>query len=109
MDKTLDMVLTGKADAMMADKPFCVVADFHNKDKDLEVSQMFTFEPLGVALPANDVHLINWVENFFMTIQGNGTLERLTQPDRTKVPKVVVCAFSAVNIININRWSEAIP
>ena len=79
MDKALDMVLTGKADAMMADKPFCVVAAFRNKDRDLEVSQMFTFEPLGVALPANDVHLINWVENFFMTIQGNGTLERLTQ------------------------------
>ena len=73
------MVLTGKADAMMADKPFCVVADFRNKDKDLEVSQMFTFESLGVALPANDVHLINWVENFFMTIQGNGTLEKLTK------------------------------
>jgi hypothetical protein len=36
-------------------------------------------EPLGVALPANDVHLINWAENFLMTIQGNGILERLTQ------------------------------
>jgi ABC-type amino acid transport substrate-binding protein len=42
-------------------------------------NETFTFEPLGVALPANDVHLINWVENFFMMIQGNGTLEKLTK------------------------------
>jgi ABC-type amino acid transport substrate-binding protein len=56
-----------------------VAAAFRNIDKDLEVSQMFTFEPLGVALPADDPHLIDWVQNFFMTIQRNGTLSKLTK------------------------------
>lgn len=79
MDLALDMVLTGKTDAMMADQPYCVIADFRNKDKDLEVSERFTFEPLGVALQANDPHLINWLENFFLTMTGNGELEKMTK------------------------------
>ena len=79
MGQGLDMVITGKADALMADKPYCVVASFRNKDKNLEVSETFTYEPLGIALSGDDSHLINWMENFLMAIQGNGTLEKLTK------------------------------
>ena len=78
-DHALQMLLDGKADAIMTDKPFCVFAAFRHKDKDLEVSNTLTFEPLGIALPEGDSLLINWVGNFLMTLDGNGLLQQRTK------------------------------
>jgi polar amino acid transport system substrate-binding protein len=75
-EDALQMVLDGKANAMMTDRPFCVFSAFRHKDKDLEVSNTLTFEPLGIGLPDGDPLLINWVENFLMTIDGNGLLKQ---------------------------------
>jgi ABC-type amino acid transport substrate-binding protein len=36
-----------------------------------------TYEPIGIALSPGDVHLINWVENFFRALQGSGVVDRL--------------------------------
>jgi polar amino acid transport system substrate-binding protein len=79
-DEALNLVLQSKADAMVADYPFCVVSAFRYRDKKLiAVEEPFTYEPLGIAIPANDPLLINWLENVLLTLEGSGALEMLTE------------------------------
>ena len=79
-NEALDLVLQGKADAMVADYPFCVVSAIRYREKKLiAVDEPFTYEPLGIAIPANDPLLINWLENVFLTLEGSGALEMLTE------------------------------
>ncbi len=77
MDEAFRMVLDNKAEALMADEPFCVVMAFQHQDKKLAVSAPFTFEPLGAALPQSDLLWINWVDNFFMNLNATGKLKKL--------------------------------
>ena len=79
-DEALDLLLEGKVDAIVADYPFCAVSAFRYREKKLiALDQPFTYEPLGIALPADDPLLINWVENFLLTLEGSGALEMLTE------------------------------
>ncbi len=77
MEEAFKMVMDQKAEALMADEPFCVVMAFRNQDKKLAVSSPFTFEPLGAALPQTDYLWINWVDNFFMNLNATGKLKEL--------------------------------
>ncbi len=77
MEAALNMVLSGKAKALFADEPFCVVAAFRNKNKELAVSEPFTFEPLGVAMPETDLLWMNWVDNLLMKLNAVGQLKKL--------------------------------
>ncbi len=79
MEDALNMVLSGKAKALFADEPFCVVSAFRNHEKDLAVSQPFTFEPLGVAMPQTDLLWMNWVDNILMRLNAAGELKKLKE------------------------------
>jgi ABC-type amino acid transport substrate-binding protein len=69
-----------KIDALVADYPFCVVTAFRYKEKGLIAGKApLSFEPFGIALPANDPHLVNWVNNFFGILQGSEVLQKLQQ------------------------------
>jgi len=74
----IQMVLEGKADAMVADYPICVFSVFRYPGKDL-VTMMppLNYEPIGVALPKGDPLLVNWVENFLDYLDGSGEMKRL--------------------------------
>ena len=79
-DAALELLLQGKADAMVADFPFCILSSFRYQDKNLvAVDKPFTYEPVGVALPPNDPLLVNVVENTLLTIEGSGALLLLTE------------------------------
>ena len=78
-DEALELVIQGKATAMVADYPFCMVSSYRYKDKKLATTdEPFTYEPLGIALSPNDPLLVNVVENYLMTLEGSGGLKRLT-------------------------------
>jgi polar amino acid transport system substrate-binding protein len=78
-DEAIDMVLNGKVDAMFADYTICVVTIFrYPKAGLLTVVSPLTYEPLGIALPANDPLLVNWVNNYLKTLEDSGALEELT-------------------------------
>lgn len=77
MEDAVNKVFDKKADAMMADEPFCVVTAFLNQDKDIAVSDPFTFEPLGIAMSQDDLLLFNIVDNFLMSLNANGELKKL--------------------------------
>ena len=79
-DEALFFVLQDKADALVADYHMCVVSVLRYPDTPLiSVLSLLSYEPLGVALPANDPLLINWVENLFHRAEETGRLEALKQ------------------------------
>ena len=78
MDEAVDLVIQGKVDALVADYPVCAVSTFRYRGKGLAAGEVrFTVEPLGIALPANDPLLVNWVGNFLETLEGTGELIKL--------------------------------
>jgi polar amino acid transport system substrate-binding protein len=78
--EALQLVLEGKAHAMIADHHVCVLCVLlFPEEKLLTLEKPLTYEPFGIALPANDPLLINLVENFLGTLQGSGDLERLKE------------------------------
>jgi polar amino acid transport system substrate-binding protein len=71
----IQQVIKGKADAMVADYPVCVVALFQNPDAGLEsIISPFTFEPLGAAVAPNDALFLNLVQNYMNTLEGIGLM-----------------------------------
>ncbi len=77
-DEAVDMVLQDKVHAMVADYPICVVSVFRYPNKGLlSVVTTLTYEPIGVAVPAGDPLLVNWVENFMGIAEKTGLLEEL--------------------------------
>jgi polar amino acid transport system substrate-binding protein len=74
--EAVNMVINDKADAMIADQPICVVSVARYPDEDLfAILTPFTFEPIGIALPANDPLLVNLVQNFLNAIEDSGALD----------------------------------
>jgi len=74
----VDMVLTDKADALVADKPICVVTLMKNQGKDLVISDKpLTIEPIGMALPSDDPQFLNLVENYIASLELSGNLPLL--------------------------------
>lgn len=78
-DDAVDMVIKGEVDALVADHLFCVLTALrHEGDRLTTLVRPLTFEPIGIALPPNDPLLTNWMENFFLTLDGTGLLTELT-------------------------------
>jgi polar amino acid transport system substrate-binding protein len=74
----VDMVLNDKADALVADKPICVVTLMKNQGKDLVISDKpLTIEPIGMALPSDDPQFLNLVENYIASLELSGNLPLL--------------------------------
>jgi len=78
--ESVAMVLQGKADAMIADYPICLLSVIRNSDHNLiSVVPPFTYEPIGIAIQKNDTLLANWLENFLGTMAGSGDLKELQE------------------------------
>ena len=74
------MVRDDKAQAMVADYPICMVSVHRYPDDGLAtLTKPISYEPIGVALPANDPLLVNWLQNFFNYLEKTGELELLIQ------------------------------
>ncbi len=77
-DEGVDMVLRDEVHALVADYPICVISVVRYPDKGLmSVTTPLTYEPLGIAFPANDPHLVNWMENYLNSLIGSGALKEL--------------------------------
>jgi polar amino acid transport system substrate-binding protein len=77
-DAAVAMVLEDKVQALVADYPICIISVFRYPDKGLSsLLTPLTYEPIGVALPANDPLLVNLVQNFINTLEKSGELEKL--------------------------------
>jgi polar amino acid transport system substrate-binding protein len=79
-DEAVKMVLQDKVNAMVADYPICVVSIFRYPNEGLlSVFTPLTYEPIGIAMPSYDPHLVNWVENFLNIMDETGEMDELTQ------------------------------
>jgi polar amino acid transport system substrate-binding protein len=77
-DAAVAMVLEDKVQALIADYPICIISVFRYPDKGLSsLLTPLTYEPIGIALPANDPLLVNLVQNFINTLEKSGELEKL--------------------------------
>jgi polar amino acid transport system substrate-binding protein len=72
------MVIDDKVDAFVADYPICVVSVFRYPTQQLTtLKKPLTHEPIGIAIEAGDPLLMNWLQNFLITMQGSGELEAI--------------------------------
>ena len=79
-DEAVSMVLKDEVHAMIADYPICVVSVFrYPKAGLLSVVTPLTYEPLGIAVPAGDPLLVNWLENFLAATADSGRLKALKE------------------------------
>jgi polar amino acid transport system substrate-binding protein len=79
-DDGVNMVINDQADALVADRPICVLSIMKYPGKDLVTTeQPLTVEPIGVALPSGDPQFLNLVSNYISTLQISGTLAALEQ------------------------------
>ena len=77
-DEAVDMVLKDEVHAMVADYPICAVSVMRHPDEGLlAIFTPLTYEAIGVAVPAGDPLLVNWVENFLRNLVGSGRMEAL--------------------------------
>lgn len=79
-DEAVDLVLQDKVDALVADYPICLVSLARHPGEGLiSVLTRLTYEPIGIALPANDPLLVNWAENVLKMLKGSGELRELKE------------------------------
>ena len=79
-DQAVAMVRDNKVMAMVADYPICLVSVYRYRDAGLAtLSRALSYEPIGVALPASDPLLVNWVQNMLNFLEKTGELEAITQ------------------------------
>lgn len=77
-DEAVDMVIQGKVVAMVADHPICVVSVARYPQHNLfSIIAPFTYEPIGIAVPAGDPLLVNWVTNFLNKLEDSGVMDNV--------------------------------
>ena len=78
-DQSLILLIDGKVDAILADFPFCKVAEFRYPQHHFKaLENPLTFEPLGIAISGDDPLFQNLIQNFLIVMEGSGTLKNLT-------------------------------
>jgi polar amino acid transport system substrate-binding protein len=78
-DAGTDLVASGKAKAMLTDFPICLSVMKRYPDSGFQsVASLLTYEPIGIALPANDPLFANLAENFIMRAESVGVTTALT-------------------------------
>jgi polar amino acid transport system substrate-binding protein len=78
--EALQLVLEGKAHAMIADHHICILSVLLlPEEKLVALEKPLTYEPLGIALPGNDPLLVNLIQKFLGLLQGSGDLDKLKE------------------------------
>jgi polar amino acid transport system substrate-binding protein len=77
-DEGTDMVAKGKAKAMLTDFPICLSIMKRYPDSGFQsVVSLLTYEPIGIALPANDPLFANLAKNFILRVENIGVTDAL--------------------------------
>lgn len=77
-EKGVEAVARNEIDALMGDMPAVAVAVLRNPDAGFAgLGDKLSFEPIGVAMPADDAHFQNLVGNYLKLAEGAGYLEAL--------------------------------
>jgi polar amino acid transport system substrate-binding protein len=78
-DQAVAMVREDKAHAMVADQPICQVSVYRYPDAGLAaLKKTLSYEPIGIAIPANDSLFLNLLQNFITALVNSGDLRTLS-------------------------------
>jgi len=78
VDKGTNMVAKGEANAFLTDFPICLSVMKRYPDSGFQsVVSLLTYEPIGIALPANDPLLMNLAMNFIDRAENVGLMQGL--------------------------------
>jgi polar amino acid transport system substrate-binding protein len=78
VDKRINMVSKGEVNAFLTDFPICLSVMKRFPDSGFQsVVSLLTYEPIGIALPANDPLLANLAENFIERADQVGLIQGL--------------------------------
>jgi polar amino acid transport system substrate-binding protein len=77
-DIGVEMVRNGDVDALLADYEICIMNAMKYASEGLvTLDEPLNIEPVGIALPPDDIHFHNLIDNYLVSLQMNGTLEML--------------------------------
>lgn len=77
-DLAVQALLNEEANVMVADYPFCVITKMRYPEANLlTLENPLTMEPIGMALPADDPLLLNFMQNYFNALKMTGLIEQL--------------------------------
>lgn len=77
-DEGVAMLIEGKADAMVADMPMCVLSVMRYPEAGLTtLDRPLTIEPIGIAISKDDPQFFNLVDNYLRAYEKTGVLGQL--------------------------------
>jgi ABC-type amino acid transport substrate-binding protein len=77
-DEGVAMLIEGKADAMVADMPMCVLSVMRYPEAGLTtLDRPLTVEPIGIAISKDDPQFFNLVDNYLRAYEKTGVLTKL--------------------------------
>ena len=77
-DEAVQLIIDGKADALVADLPICVLSVLRHPDAGLvTLDQPLTVEPQGIAISKDDGQFLNLVGNYLDAYAKMGVLTKL--------------------------------
>jgi len=79
MNEAIQLLLDGKVKAIFTDTATGFVTAYRYKEKNLVSTSQLTYEPFGVAIKGNDPLFVNYIENVFGLLKGNGTLDTMIE------------------------------
>ncbi|MAT92597.1 MAG: ABC transporter substrate-binding protein [Halioglobus sp.] len=79
-DEGVQQLVDGKADAMVADMPMCVLSVLRYPEAGFTtLEQPLTLEPIGIAVSKDDLQFQNLVENYLRAYEKSGVLNKLRE------------------------------
>ena len=77
LDEAVRMVLSGKVDALVADRETCSFAVLRHPGEGLITSSAtFTLEPMGIAVPLDQPHLASLIQSYLTALSERGAIEK---------------------------------
>lgn len=77
-DEAIMMLEDGRANVMVADYPICAYTAQVHPEKGLStIAEPLTIEPIGMAIPPDDAHFHNMIQNYLNALSLVGALEIL--------------------------------
>ena len=77
LDQAVQKVVSGKVDALVADRETCFFAVLRYPDRGLIASPAtFTLEPMGIAVALDQPQLTNLLRSYFTALSETGALEK---------------------------------
>jgi len=77
LDEAVQLLLSGKVDALVADRETCSFAALRHPGEGLITSSAtFTLEPMGIAVPLDQPHLASLIQSYLTALDERGAIEK---------------------------------